>query len=87
LVPPYSFGPGDAEPALLADLGHELPPLRGVHDLGHVLASDVEHLGIVVGVEELFDLLDEFELFGSELEIHGRASIVRGRRAPRWFPD
>ena len=65
------LGPGDAQPPLFAHLGHELPSGRGVHDLGHVLAGEVEHLGIVVGVEEFLDLLDEFELFGREFEVHG----------------
>ena len=75
-LPPYSSGQVMPEPPLLPDLGHELAPERGVHDLGHVLAGDVEDLRIVVGVEELLDLLDELELFGGELEVHGRASVV-----------
>ena len=87
VLAPVLLGPGDPEPALLAHLGHELAPQRGVDDLRHVLAGDVEDLGIVIGVEELFDFLDEFELLGGELEIHGRASIVRMRQAPQWFPD
>ena len=69
------LGPGDAEPALLAQLGHELAAQRGVDDLGHVLPGDVEDLGVVVVVEELLHVLDELELLGGELEVHGLASI------------
>ena len=68
------LGPGDAEPALLADLGHEGPALRGVDDLGHVLPGHVEDLGVVVGVEEGLDLLHEGLLLVAELEIHGGGS-------------
>ena len=50
---------------------------RGVDDLGHVLAGDVEDLGVVVGVEEGLDLFHELQLLGGELEVHDRASIVR----------
>jgi hypothetical protein len=43
--------------------------------------------GIVVCIEELLDLLDEFELLRGELEVHERASIVRVRSGAAWFPD
>ena len=72
LLAPVLLGPGDPEPALLAHLGHEGPALRGVDDLGHVLPGDVEDLGVVVVVEEALDLVDEGELLGRELEVHGR---------------
>ena len=64
------LGPGDPEPTALADLAHELTLLRRVDDLGHVLPRDVEHLGIVVLVEEALDLLPEGDLLGRELEVH-----------------
>ena len=62
--------PGDAEPALLADLRHERTPLGDVGDLGHVLAGDVEHDRVVVGIQERLDLIAERELLGREIEVH-----------------
>ena len=53
LGPAVLLGPGEPEPAPLADLAHEGPPLRRVDDLRHVLAGEVEDVGIVVLVEEL----------------------------------
>ena len=53
------LGPGDAEPALLAELGHELSSLGRVDDLRHVLSRDVEDVRVVVGVEKGLNLLDE----------------------------
>ena len=49
-----------------------------VDDLGHVLPGQVEHLGIVVGVEEGLDLLDERELLLRELEVHGAVTSGAG---------
>ena len=51
------LGPGHAEPALVADLLHERAPLRGVDDLRHVLAGDIEDLDVVVVVAEGDDFL------------------------------
>ena len=82
-----SGGPGDAQPSPLADLGHELAALGRVDDLGHVLPGQVEDLGIVMGVEELLDLLGELELLGGELEVHGRVppQAAAGRPGARRF--
>jgi hypothetical protein len=55
---------------LLRDLLHELAAVGGVGDLRHVLARHVEEHGVVVGVEERFDLVPERQLLGGELEIH-----------------
>ena len=68
--------PGEAEPALLADLAHERAALGRVDDLRHVLPGEVEDVGVVVLVEELLDLGREGLLLGRELEIHAR--IIRG---------
>ena len=65
------LGPGDAEPALLAQLGHELSALRRVDDLRHVLSRDVEDIRVIVGVEERLDLLGKGLLLIGELKIHG----------------
>ena len=73
------LGPGDPEPAAVADLAHECPLLRRVDDLGHVLPRDVEHLGIVVLVEKALDLVPEGDLLGGELEVQCRSL---GRVAP-----
>ena len=64
------LGPGHAEPALGAELGHERPPLRRVDDLGHVLPGQVEHVRVVVLVEELLDVGRKGALLGGELEVH-----------------
>ena len=47
-----------------------------VDDLGHVLPRHVEHLGVVVLVEEPLDLVDEGELLGGEVEVHAGSSTV-----------
>ena len=65
------LGPGHAEPAPLAQRGHEGAALGRVDDLGHVLPGQVEDLGVVVGVEEGLDLLHEGQLLRRELELHG----------------
>ena len=65
------LGPREAEPAPLPHRAHERTPLRRVHDLRHVLARQIEDLGIVVLVEELLDFLGERVLLGRELEVHG----------------
>ena len=72
------LGPGHAEPAPLAELAHERPPLRRVDDLRHVLPGQVEDVGIVVLVEELLDLLGERLLLGRELEVHAHSWPVPG---------
>ena len=77
------LGPGDPEPAPLAQLGHERAALRGVDDLGHVLAGQVEDLGILVLVEERLDLVQERDLLRGEVEIHVPRWTSRGRLAPR----
>ena len=64
--------PGDAEPALLAHLLHQRSALGCVDNLGHVLPGEVEYLGIVVGVEEGFNLGPEGLLLRGEVEVHGR---------------
>ena len=70
LVDALAFGtsvrlrPGHAEPAPLAQCGHERPPLRRVDDLRHVLAGEVEDVGVVVLVEEALDLVREGLLLG-----------------------
>jgi hypothetical protein len=64
LLAPVLLRPGHAQPALLAELSHQGPALRGVDDLGHVLASGVEHVGVVVGVQERLDLDGEGLLVG-----------------------
>ena len=58
------------EPALVAELLHEGAALGRVDDLGHVLAGHVEDVGVVVLVEEGFDLGQEGLLLGRELEVH-----------------
>ena len=63
--------PGHPEPAPRAELGHERPALRRVDDLGHVLPGEVEHVRVVVLVEEHLDLLGERLLLGGEVEVHG----------------
>ena len=76
LIDAFAFGaavllrPREAKPALVAELLHKRPTLRGIDDLGHVLPSDVEDVGIVMSVEERLDLITERQLFGCELEIH-----------------
>jgi hypothetical protein len=55
--------PREPEPALLAHLGHERAALRRVDDLRHVLARQVEDVGIVVLVEEALDGVRELLLF------------------------
>ena len=65
------LGPGEAEPALLAELAHERAALGRVDDLRHVLPGQVEDVGVVVLVEELLDLGREGLLLGRELEVHG----------------
>ena len=80
-LPPYSSGQVMPSHPCSPTLAMNCRAERRVHDLGHVLAGDVEDLGIVVGVEELLDLLDEFELLRGELEVHGRASIGAGAAA------
>ena len=62
--------PGQAQPAPLAEARHEGAALGRVDDLRHVLAGQVEHVGIVVRVEVLDDLLFEGALFGREIEVH-----------------
>ena len=47
-----------------------------VDDLGHVLAGQVEDVGVVVLVEELLDLGREGALLGRELEVHGFPSCA-----------
>ena len=64
------LGPGEAEPAPVGELLHERAPGWRVDDLGHVLPRDVEHLGIVVGVEELLHLFGERALLRGEIEVH-----------------
>ena len=64
------LGPGHAEPAPLAQRGHEGTPLRRVDDLRHVLPGQVEDFGIVVGIEKALDLLHEGQLLRRELELH-----------------
>ena len=68
--------PGHAEPAPLAQRAHERAPLGGVDDLRHVLAGQVEDVGVVVLVEEALDLLGEGLLLGGEVEVH-RAPMLR----------
>jgi len=77
------LGPRESEPAPLTQLGHERPALGRVDDLRHVLAGQIEDVGIVVFVEEADDLLFEGALLGREIEVHGR--IVR--EAPRRMPS
>ena len=48
-----------------------VPALRGVDDLGHVLAGEVEDVRIVVLVEEALDLVGEGDLLWGEVEVHG----------------
>ena len=86
-LPPYSLGQVMPSHPCSPTLAMNWRRRGRVDDLGHVLAGDVEDLRIVVGVEELLDLLDELELFRGELEVHGRASVVGQRRLPQWFPD
>src|SRR5205823_8766697 len=62
--------PGDAQPPSVADLRHELAALRRVDDLRHVLAGDVEDVGVVVLVEEALHLRSELELLRREVEVH-----------------
>ena len=63
---------------LLAEGGHEGAALGRVDDLGHVLPGQVEDLGVVVGVEEGLDLLDERELLLGELEVHACLDLQAG---------
>ena len=79
VLAPVLLGPGDPEPAPLAELGHELTALRGVDDLGHVLAGEVEDLGVLVLVEEGLDLLQERDLLRGKVEIHVPRWTSRGR--------
>ena len=92
------LGPGHAEPAPLAQGGHEGAALGGVDDLGHVLPGQVEDVGVVVGIEEGLDLLDEGQLLrrrtrsplpASSSNLTGRqiscGSLIGHRlRAPSW---
>ena len=64
----------------MAELLHERPPLRRVDDLGHVLAGDVEDVGIVVVVAERLDLGGEALLLLGELEIHDSLHNLTGRQ-------
>src|SRR5262249_6755267 len=72
--------PGHAEPAPLAHRPHEGAPLRRVDDLRHVLAGEVEDVGVVVLVEEALDLVGEGLLLGGEVEVHTAADVTGGSR-------
>ena len=83
LGPAVLLRPGHAQPALLADLGHEGPAGGGVADLGHVLPGGVHDLGVLVLVEERLDLGEELLLLLGELEVHADPPARRLRRAQR----
>ena len=76
LVHAFAFGsavllrPREAEPTPLPHCAHERASLRRVDDLRHVLAREIEDLGVVVRIEELLDFLGERALLGRELEVH-----------------
>jgi len=65
----------------VSQLLHEGPSLRGVDDLGHVLACHVEDVDVVAFVAEGDDLLGEGLLLFGELEVHD--AILSPRRPPR----
>jgi hypothetical protein len=70
------LGPSQPEPPVMAERLHERPPLGRVDDLGHVLAGHVEHIGVVVVVQEGLDLGLECLLLGREIEVHRRLPLV-----------
>jgi hypothetical protein len=82
LAAPF-LGPGDPEPTLLAELGHEGAPLGRVDDLGHVLPGDVEDLRVVVFVEELLDVISESHLLRREIEVHASPFTAPAERTQR----
>src|SRR5205823_14006285 len=94
LVHTFAFGaavllrPRQPEPTALADLAHEGAALRSVDDLRHVLARQIEDVGIIVVVEEANDPGLERAQLGRELEVYGpdctrRASADAESRAVR----
>ena len=87
-LPPYSFGQVMPSQPCSPTLAMNWRRIGRVDDLGHVLPGDVEDLRVVVGVEELLDLLDEFELLGGELEVHvGPPSAGLRRRRVGFLTD
>ena len=84
LGPAVLLRPGHAQPAPLADLGHERAALGRVADLRHVLARRVHDLDGLVLVEERLDLGEELLLLLRELEVH--AGVVSPGQAGR-TPD
>ena len=70
VLPAVLLRPGDAEPPAVGQLLHERAPRGRVDDLGHVLAGDVEHVRIVVGVQEGAHVVGERTLLGGKIEVH-----------------
>ena len=81
--PPYSFGHVSPSQPRSPSVAHERAPLGRVDDLGHVLAGQVEDVGVVVLVEELLDLLGERALLGREIEVHAPDCTRRAATAAR----